>query len=88
MAVINSSYNKLIQAFLYLMLISAALHIGVACLHFVLSGDVTSFNFFRIIELQFFYPAFVESSNGQYYAAAVALLVFIFSYIFLAKRKK
>lgn len=70
------------------MLISAALHIIIACIHFLYSGDVTSFNFFRIIELHIFYPTFVTSSNGQYLAAAAAFFVYLFSYIFLVQKKK
>jgi hypothetical protein len=70
------------------MLISAALHIIIACIHFLYSGDVTSFNFFRIIELHIFFPLFVVSGIGQYFAAAVAFFVYVFAYIFLAQKKK
>lgn len=88
MSIINPSYNKFLQAFLYLMLISAGLHIFVVCVHFLQSGVVTSFNFFRIIELQIFYPNFVASVRGQYFAAGAAFFVYIFSFLFLAKHKK
>ena len=88
MAIINPKYNRFLQAFLYLMLISAALHICIAFTHFFVSGDVTSFNFFRIIELSIFYPDFVDSIMGQYFAVVATLFVYLTAFIFLAKGKK
>ncbi len=88
MGIINPKYNRFVQAFLYLMLISAALHICVAVVHFLVSGDYTSFNFFRITELSIFFPSFVDSIFGQYCAAFIALCLYAFAYIFLTQGKK
>lgn len=79
--------NRFIQAFVYLMVISAGLHICIAFLHFVISSDISAFNFFRIIELDIFYPQFVSSIQGNYLAALSALVVYLLALVFLTKKK-
>ncbi len=79
--------NRFIQAFLYLMLISAALHIFILVLYFTVTLDYSSLNFFEIIGLNLFYPTFVSSISGNYLSIIVMLGIYFLGYKFLTSKK-
>ena len=80
--------NKFIRAFVLLMLISAVLHMGILFVHFIVTFDVSPFHFFRIIELDIFFPEFVASVVGEYVSAAVVTILFLFGFFFAVSTKK
>lgn len=79
--------NRFIQAFLYLMLISAALHVCILIIHFIVTLDPSSLNLFEIIGLNLFYPVFVSSIFGNYLSVIVTLGIYFLAYIFLTPKK-
>ena len=85
---INKKYNRFLQALIYLMFISAALHMCILFVYIILSKDATPANFFSIIGLNLFYPAFVASSLGYFLSYVVSGAIYIAGYLFLTNTKK
>ena len=85
---ISTRYNRLVQALLYLMFISAALHMVILGIHSLMVFTAVDFNFFKIIGLDIFYPDFVASALARKLSFLVGTSVFIGSYFFLAKKQK
>lgn len=69
------------------MLISAALHVCILVIYFVRTLDYSSLNFFEIIGLNLFYPAFVSSILGSYLSVIVTLGIYFLVYIFATPKK-
>lgn len=84
---ISTCYNRLVQALLYLMLISAALHMVILGIHSLSVFNTLDFNFFKIIGLDIFYPDFVASALARKLSFTVGVSVFVGSYFFLTKKK-
>lgn len=79
--------NRSVQAIILLMLVSAALHMLVLAVHFVITLDYAPFNFFRIIGLDIFYPNFVASDISGYISVVTIGIIYVFAYMFLTKEK-
>jgi len=80
------SSNRFLQAFVGLMIISAALHILILIVHYFFTGDTSLFNFFKIIELDLFFPHFVSDALGNYTASVVVFFVYLFSFFYLTQK--
>lgn len=85
---ISNRYNRFVQAVLYLMLISAGLHMIILGVHSLLVRNTLDFNFFKIIGVDIFYPDFVSSPNSQHISFFVSIGIFLFSYFFFTKKNK
>ena len=80
--------NRILQAFFKLMLISAGLHITILLIHFFFTGDISLFNFFRIIELDLFFPHLMAGSLGDYFSSFAVGAIYLFSFFYLTESNK
>jgi hypothetical protein len=60
----------------------------VLVLHFVATLDFAPLNFFKIIGLDIFYPAFAISIIGKYLSFVTALSIYVLAYFLLTNKKK
>ena len=79
---ISLNHNRIVKAFIGLMVVSAALHIAILFVNYVVRHDTTPFNFFKIIELDMFFPHFVESIVGSYTSVITVTTLFILAYVY------
>ncbi len=80
-------HNKIIQAFAYLVFVSAVLHMAILAIRYVVTSDIGLFNFFSIIGLNLFYPNFVDSSSGLYVSSFTALGIYLMIYFYIHNKK-
>lgn len=85
---ISSNYNRFFQALLYLMLISAALHMIILGVHSILVFNILDFNFFKIIGLDIFYPDFVASAIAMKLSFVVIICIYVSAYFLVTKNQK
>lgn len=80
-------HNRFLDAFLKLMLLSAAMHIAVLAFVCIARRDVAPLNFFSIISLDVVFPGISEGFVSQI-ASLISIVCLYGIILFLSSRKK
>lgn len=78
--------NRYLDALLKLMLLSAVLHMVVLAVYFVVYGDASHFNFFKIIALDLFFPE-LASDFMHLYSLLIGVWLYVFLFYFFTHKK-
>lgn len=79
--------NRRFDALLKLMLLSAVLHMAILFVYFVVHLDASRFNFFKITDIDLFFPELTSNSYSNVYSLLVGILLYTLIYYFFTKKK-
>lgn len=80
--------NPYLDALLKLMLLSAIIHMIVLVTYSILNGNVSHLNFFKIINIELFFPEIVNVDCYGLYSFVITIWLYIFLYYFSNIRNK
>lgn len=77
---LSNVMSRFINAFIGLMLLSAALHLTTLAVYYIKTGDEDPLNFFSIIGFNLFFPQLITSQFAPLYSfiATVSLYLIVF----------
>lgn len=79
--------DRMLEAFLKFVLVSALVHLSVLAVILVLTGDITYFNYFEILELEWFFPGISEGLLSQVLSAVTMVVLYAVTYFYFTKPK-
>lgn len=74
-------FTRALRALLFSMLTSAIIHVAILIVHAIRSGDLSPLNYFRILEIDSFFPALTSMQFSIFWATL--LFVGVFTTFFL-----
>lgn len=80
--------NPYLDALLKLMLLSAVIHILVLAIYSISHGNVSHLNFFKIINIDLFFPEIVNMDCYGLYSFVITIWLYISIYYFYNLKKK
>lgn len=79
--------NRYFDALLKLMLLSAVLHMFTLFVYFLIHLDASRFNFFKIINIDLFFPELITNQYTNMYSIILGIFLYICLYYFFTKKK-
>jgi len=80
--------NRFMATLWRFILFSAIIHILVLFWLLITSGDFSYFNYFKILQLDLFFPQLVSSPLSQLASIAAMVIVYLFLFFLWPKTKK
>lgn len=79
------SAKRCLNALKLVMLLSAAVHLILLAVIAILERDVTVWNYFNILDLEYFFPAIIHGGASQIASVITMAALLVGAYVFFTK---